>query len=121
MRIRASVKYGSVALVTTAAIAVPVAMSLGGAGAGPIASLKQVHKDPFADGIGYHESVLEPSIAANGKTIVATFQVGRIYDGGASDIGWSTSTNGGQSWKHGELPLTVQGGGPSQPTASAPY
>ena len=39
-----------------------------------------------------------------------TEQVGRVYDGGASDIGYEISVNGGQIWNHGELPLTVQGG-----------
>jgi hypothetical protein len=101
------------------AVVVPLTVTAGGAD--PPFNLKTVHKDPFADGIGYHASEVEPSIASNGKTIVATFQVGRIYDGGASDIGFATSTNGGKSWTKGELPLTVQGGGPSQPTADAPY
>src|SRR3954451_23342264 len=91
------------------------------AGADPPFKLNQIHQDPFADGIGYHASEEEPSIASWGDTIVASYQVGRIYDGGASDIGFSTSTNGGESWKQGELPLTVQGGGPSAPTADAPY
>jgi Neuraminidase (sialidase) len=119
LKVRASVKYGLLGAVTAVAIIVPVTVSAGGAD--PPFNLKKVHQDPFADGIGYHQSELEPSIAAAGKTIVSTFQVGRIYDGGASDIGFSTSTNGGQSWKRGELPLTVQGGGPSAPTTDAPY
>src|SRR3954452_662738 len=119
MRLRASVKYGSVATVTAGAIVVPLTMR--SAGADPPFKLNQIHQDPFADGIGYHASEEEPSIASWGDTIVASYQVGRIYDGGASDIGFSTSTNGGESWKQGELPLTVQGGGPSAPTADAPY
>ena len=32
----------------------------------------------------------------NKSTIVATQQVGRVYDGGASDIGYEVSVNGGQ-------------------------
>jgi hypothetical protein len=48
--------------------------------------------------------------AAHGEMIVSTFQVGRVYDGGSCDIGWSTSTNGGRSWQTGLLPLTVFGG-----------
>jgi hypothetical protein len=84
--------------------------------------LHQVLKDPFADGVGQHESAEEPSIFAyrnparagnylkNKSTIVATEQVGRVYDGGASDIGYQVSVNGGQTWKQGELPLTIQGG-----------
>jgi hypothetical protein len=119
VKVRTSVKVGLLGAVASMAVIVPLSVSAGGASA-PF-NLKQIHEDPFADGIGYHQSDLEPSIATHGKTIVATFQVGRVYDGGASDIGFATSTNGGKSWKRGELPLTVQGGGPSQPTADAPY
>ena len=83
--------------------------------------LSKVLEDPFADAVGYHGSAEEPSIYAaknparagslkNKSTIVATEQVGRVYDGGASDIGYEVSVNGGNSWKHGELPLTIQGG-----------
>ena len=93
--------------------------SPGGAAAAP--SLTKVLQDPFADGIGYHASAEEPSIIAaknparaghyaNSSTIVAAEQVGRVYDGGASDIGYEVSVDGGQSWNHGELPLTIQGG-----------
>jgi hypothetical protein len=83
-----------------------------------------VLQDPFADAVGYHASAVEPSTYAwpnparagflqNKSTIVAVEQVGRVYDGGASDIGYEVSFNGGQTWKHGELPLTVQGGASS--------
>ncbi len=41
---------------------------------------------------------------ANGSTLVAAFQTGRIAPGGATDIGWATSTNGGTTWSHGFLP-----------------
>lgn len=51
---------------------------------------------------------------ANGSTLVAAFQTGRISPGGATDIGWATSTDGGNTWTHGFLPgLTVgEGTGP---------
>jgi hypothetical protein len=51
---------------------------------------------------------------ASGSTIVTAFQVGRRFNGGASDIGFATSTNGGASWTQGLLPgITLyQGGGP---------
>ena len=102
--------------------AVTLVTALGASGSGTnIPGLTKVLTDPFADGIGYHENGTEPSIIAarnpsragslsKKSTIVATEQVGRVYDGGASDIGYEVSVNGGQSWKHGELPLTVQGG-----------
>jgi len=45
---------------------------------------------------------------------VAAFQTGRIGPGGATDIGWSTSTDGGTTWTHGFLPglTTGEGTGP---------
>ncbi len=52
---------------------------------------------------------------ANGSTLVAAFQTGRIVPGGSTDIGWATSTDGGTTWSHGFLPgLTtgVEGTGP---------
>ena len=38
--------------------------------------------------------------------MVSAFQTGRVFNGGATDIGWATSTNGGVSWTHGFLPGT---------------
>jgi hypothetical protein len=35
---------------------------------------------------------------------VSTFQSGRFTDGGSSDIGFATSTDGGTTWAHGFLP-----------------
>ncbi len=73
-------------------------------------TLTQISSDPFtnttaADGAAvYHATQVEPDTFAFGSTIVTAFQTGRFNDGGASDIGWATSTNGGKSWKHGFLP-----------------
>jgi hypothetical protein len=51
---------------------------------------------------------------ANGSKLVAAFQTGRIASGGATDIGWSTSIDGGNTWTQGFLPgLTIgEGTGP---------
>jgi len=51
---------------------------------------------------------------ANGNTLVAAFQTGRIVPGGGTDIGWATSTDGGTTWSHGFLPglTTGEGTGP---------
>jgi hypothetical protein len=38
---------------------------------------------------------------------VSTFQSGRFFDGGASNIGFATSTNGGATWTHGFLPSST--------------
>ena len=100
-----------------------------GASAGsapPPVPLRTCYEDPFEDGLGYHGSAEEPSIFAaaepgpapgdlpDNSTIVATQQIGRVFDGGASDIGYEVSVDGGKSWKHGELPLTMQGGSPTR-------
>ncbi len=42
--------------------------------------------------------------------MIATFQVGRVFDGGSCDIGWARSTDGGRTWQHGLLPPTVYSG-----------
>ena len=51
---------------------------------------------------------------AKGSTLVAAFQTGRIKLGGGTDIGWATSTDGGNTWTHGFLPglTTGEGSGP---------
>jgi len=51
-----------------------------------------------------HGTEVEPSVAGWGSTAVATFQVGRFIDGGASGIGWATSTDAGRTWRSGILP-----------------
>lgn len=80
-------------------------------GTGP--TLQEVSTDPFTDTDAQHATEVEPDTYAYGNTVVAAFQVGRVYGGGASDIGWATSTDGGTTWQHGYLNgITVnQGGG----------
>ncbi|MFE3185724.1 exo-alpha-sialidase [Streptomyces violascens] len=80
-------------------------------GSGPV--LTQISTDPFTNSTSQHATELEPDTFAYGNTIVASSQVGRFNDGGASDIGWNTSTDGGTTWQHGMLPgiTTYQGGG----------
>lgn len=59
-----------------------------------------------------HHTEVEPDTFSNGSTIVAAFQVGRIYDGGACATGFATSTNNGATWTSGLLPgLTKYTGG----------
>jgi hypothetical protein len=84
------------------------------AGASANVPLTQVSTDPFTNPTSQHKTEVEPDTFAFGSAIVGTFQTGRFTDGGASDIGWATSTNGGQSWQHGFLPgiTKYQGNGP---------
>jgi hypothetical protein len=81
----------------------------------PVGSnLTQVSSDPYAIAPGQHATEVEPHLVANGSTLVAAFQTGRIAPGGATDIGWATSTDGGTTWSHGFLPglTTGEGSGP---------
>ena len=75
------------------------------------ANLTQISSDPFSIGPGQHATEVEPHMFANGSTLVATFQTGRISPGGATDIGWATSTDGGTTWAHGFLPGLTKGEG----------
>jgi hypothetical protein len=77
-------------------------------------TLTQISSDPFTIGPGQHATQVEPHTLANGTTLVSAFQTGRIVNGGATAIGWATSTDGGTSWTNGFLPglTTGNGGGP---------
>jgi hypothetical protein len=78
------------------------------------ANLTEVSSDPYTIGPGQHATEVEPHMLANGSTLVAAFQTGRIVPGGSTDIGWATSTDGGATWSHGFLPglTTGEGTGP---------
>jgi hypothetical protein len=88
-----------------------------------------VSSDPFtqatckASAVTNHKTEVEPDSFANGATIVAAFQVGRIYDGGACDIGFATSTDNGSTWTSGLLPgitkWSVGGPGPNDRATDA--
>jgi hypothetical protein len=67
-------------------------------------TLLQVSTDTFTNQSSQHMTELEPDTFSFGSTIVAAFQTGRIQDGGSSDIGFATSTNGGATWSNGFLP-----------------
>ena len=55
-----------------------------------------------------HATIAEPDTLSSGNVVVAAFQVGRFRDGGAVNIGWATSRDGGRTWRSGLLPsLTV--------------
>lgn len=83
--------------------------------AGPAAAnvpLSRISSDPFANTTSQHATEVEPDTFAYGSTVVAAFQVGRFFDGGATDIGFSRSTDGGTTWPtQGFLPgLTASSG-----------
>jgi hypothetical protein len=74
------------------------------AAAGAQVTPTRILDDPFANTTSQHRTVVEPDTYSFGSTIVAAAQVGRFFDGGASDIGFATSTNNGASWISGALP-----------------
>src|SRR5882724_7089187 len=74
-------------------------------------NLTQISSDPFTVGPGQHSTEVEPHMVANGTTLVAAFQTGRVAPGGSTDIGWATSTDGGTTWSHGFLPGLTTGEG----------
>ncbi len=91
------------------------------------AAVLQVSLDPFtqstckATTTTNHQTEVEPDTFAHGSTIVAAYQVGRIYDGGACATGWATSTNNGATWSSGLLPAITKwaGGGPNDRATDA--
>jgi hypothetical protein len=84
------------------------------------ANLVEISSDAFTVAPGQHATEVEPHVVSNGTTMVAAFQVGRIpqnagVGGGATDIGWATSTDAGATWTQGSLPRLTKGEG------SGPY
>jgi hypothetical protein len=74
---------------------------------GPTSTLAVVSKDPYANPGTYHRTQVEPDSAAFGSTIVSVFQTGRSYEWGASNLGWSVSSDAGATWTDGFLPGTT--------------
>jgi BNR repeat-like domain len=102
------------------ALTVPFAVAAAAHAAQP--GVTQISSDPFApDSLptAAHATEVEPDTFAYGSTLVSSFQVGRVFNGGASDIGWSTSTTGGSSWIHGFLPATTTASTPTGPFFAA--
>ncbi|HUQ23596.1 MAG TPA: hypothetical protein VM049_11350 [Gaiellaceae bacterium] len=65
---------------------------------------RRIHRDRHTNSEAQHESEVEPDSHTVGVTTVAVFQVGRNRTGGASSIGFSTSRDGGLTWREGTLP-----------------
>src|SRR5439155_6802463 len=95
-------------VVVAAALVAAAAASGGSVIATPIGS------DPYTNSESQHRTQVEPGSFGFGDTIVAAFQTGRFVNGGgASNIAWATTTNGGATWTTGVLPMTtVYQGGP---------
>jgi hypothetical protein len=73
----------------------------------------QISSDTYTNSTSQHATQVEPDSFAYGSTIVAVIQTGRFFDGGSSNIAWSTSTDNGATWTTGNLPgITTFAGGP---------
>jgi len=79
--------------------------------------LTQVSADPFTNSTSQHATEVEPDTFANGTTVVGAFQVGRFFNGGATDIGFARSGDGGKTWgAPGFLPgMTFSSGAAGSP------
>src|ERR1051325_12037601 len=89
-------------ITATAVLAIALAAPLS-----TLAATLNIGTDPFTQATCHgsnttnHHANVEPDSFSNGSTIVAAYQVGRIYDGGACAIGFSTSPDNGAPWTRG--------------------
>ena len=65
---------------------------------------RRLSRDPYRNDGAQHESEVEPDSFTFGRTTVATFQVGRRFEGGASNVGFAVTTDDGATWRSGFLP-----------------
>src|SRR5919201_241435 len=92
---------GRRALITAALSALMLFAAATAAGAN--VPLTRVSTDPFTNPTSQHATEVEPDAFAHGATVVAAFQVGRFFNGGATDIGWARAGGGGVTWTPGFL------------------
>ena len=80
----------------------------------------RIHRDRQTNADSQHESQVEPDSLTVGATTVALFQNGRNRTGGAASIAFSTSKDGGRTWREGILPgLTRPRRRPGRPRGQA--
>ena len=79
-------------------------------------SLAKISVDTLTNTDSVHKTEVEPDSFSWGSTIVSAFHVARrpgSIGWGSGDVGFATSVDGGQTWKHGLLPgltLNYKGG-----------
>ena len=115
-RKRLTRRAGTSAAVLAAALISALALSTTALAAPTVVT--QVSSDPFPAGsapTAAHATEVEPDVFSWGSTVVSAFQTGRVFNGGASDIGWATSLDGGATWTHGFLPATTKASAPTGP------
>jgi hypothetical protein len=88
------------------------------------AQVVAISTDNLTNGDSVHKTEVEPDSFAWGNTIVSAFHVARrpgSIGWGSGDVGFATSTDGGVTWKHGNLPgLTVNYAGGKYGAAADP-
>lgn len=82
-----------------------------------VVPLTTVSTDPYTNLTSYHQTEVEPDTYSFGSTVVAAFQVGRFENGGASNLGYATSTDSGTTWTSGFMPGTTVYANPPGPWA----
>jgi hypothetical protein len=80
-----------------------------------LAAIKVVSTDPYTNTTSYHKTEVEPDTFSWQSTIVSAFQMGRFTDGGASNVGFATSTDNGGTWTDGGLPSLTKYATPPGP------
>src|SRR5262249_1688750 len=85
----------SAALLGTLATTVLLALATAASANVP---LTPVSPDPLTKPPSQHATEVEPDTFAFGATVLAAFQVGRFVNGGASDVGYARSNDGGATW-----------------------
>src|SRR5438105_3686553 len=120
-------RFGCGTRVVPAIIVITVALALAAVPVFAAGGAVVLATDPFTQATcagsaaTNHHANVEPDSFSNGSTIVAAYQVGRIYDGGACAIGFSTSTDNGATWTSGLLSgLTKYTGGGTFDRATDP-
>lgn len=103
---------------TMGVVALSVALALASP-AFAATTLLRLSTDQYTNTDSQHATEVEPDTFAAGTTIVSAFQVGRFFSGGASNIGFATSTNSGSTFTSGFLPGTTVNATPAGTYARA--
>jgi len=80
---------------------------------------RRLSQDTYRSDGAQHESEVEPDSFTFGRTTVATFQVGRRFEGGATNVGFAVTTDDGRTWRSGFLPGLTSASVPPGPNARA--
>jgi hypothetical protein len=80
---------------------------------------RRLSRDPYTDPASQHETQVEPDSLTVGRTTVATYQVGRRFDGAATNVGFAVSSNDGRTWRSGLLPGLTAASRPAGPHTRA--